>query len=462
MKPPQPPSGGTRLQRVLGLPSLVLFGLAYMVPLTVFTTYGIVTELTEGHLPGAYVVTLIAMLFTAYGYGRMVQAHPYAGSAYTYAQQSFGPHVGFMTGWALMLDYVFLPMINYLVIGIYLHEAFPAVPTWVFILAAIILVTGLNVLGIRMVSRMNFILIAVQAIFLAVFLVLALRTAAGQPVPSLTAPFFDGETDFSKIFAGAAILCLSFLGFDAVSTLSEETHDPRRRVPLAIMVATLAGGVIYIVVSYVGHLAFPQWQSFSNVDSASLDVMQHVGGGLLTAFFTAAYIAGAFASAMASQASVSRILYAMGRDGVLPKGFFGYLHPRFRNPSRATLAVGVLSLVALVISLELASTMISFGALVAFSFVNLSVIKHYVWDEGRRTASDLFRYGLLPAIGFLLCLWLWTSLSGMTFVVGLSWVGVGFIYLVALTRMFTQRPPELRLGEIDLEDEAASVPVAGS
>src|SRR5690606_10685495 len=353
-------------------------------------------------------------------------------------------------------------MVNLQVIGIYLHEDFPAVPTWVFILAAIILVTGLNVLGIRMVSRMNFILIAVQAIFLAVFLVLALRTAAGQPVPSLTAPFFDGETDFSKIFAGAAILCLSFLGFDAVSTLSEETHDPRRRVPLAIMVATLAGGVIYIVVSYVGHLAFPQWQSFSNVVSASLDVMQHVGGGLLTAFFTAAYIAGALASAMASQASVSRLLYAMGRDGVLPKGLFGYLHPRLRNPSRATLAVGVLSLVALVISLELASTMISFGALVAFSFVNLSVIKHYVWDEGRRTASDLFRYGLLPAIGFLLCLWLWTSLSGMTFVVGLSWVGVGFIYLVALTRMFTQRPPELRLGEIDLEDEAASVPVAGS
>lgn len=450
---PTPQSGTTHLQRVLGMPSLVLFGLAYMVPLTVFTTYGIVTDLTEGHLPGAYVVTLTAMLFTAYSYGRMVQAHPYAGSAYTYTQKSFGPHLGFMTGWALMLDYVFLPMINYLVIGIYLNAAFDMIPIWVWILAAITLVTGLNVLGIRMVSRMNFILIAIQVVFIAVFLVAALRAAAGSPLPSLTAPFFDGDADTSKIFGGAAILCLSFLGFDAVSTLSEETHDPRRRVPRAIMLTTLTGGVMFIVISYVGHLAFPDWQSFTDVDSAALDVMKHIGGALMAAFFTAAYISGCFASAMASQASVSRILYAMGRDGVLPRRFFGYLHPRFRNPVRATLAVAVMSLVALVISLELASAMISFGALVAFSFVNLSVIKHYVLDEGRRTPADLVKFGVLPAVGVLLSLWLWTSLSGLTFVVGLSWVGAGFVYLIGLTRMFTRRPPELRLSELDLDDE---------
>lgn len=447
-----PSQHATRLQRVLGLPSLVLFGLAYMVPLTVFTTYGIVTDMTEGHLPGAYVVTLVAMLFTAYSYGRMVQAHPYAGSAYTYTQKAFGPHVGFITGWALLLDYVFLPMINYLVIGIYLHEAFGSIPVPVWILAAIVLVTGLNVLGIRMVTRMNFILVAVQLVFVAVFLVGAVRAIAGDPLPSLTAPFFGGDAQLSLIFSGAAILCLSFLGFDAVSTLSEETPDPRRRVPQAIMLTTLVGGVTFIVISYVGHLAFPAWQSFSNVDAASLDVMRYLGGALLTGFFTASYISGAFGSAMASQASVSRILYAMGRDGVLPRSFFGYLHPRFHNPTRATLAVGVVSLVALVISLELASAMISFGALVAFSFVNLSVIKYYVVDQRRRTTPDLLKYGLAPAIGVLLTLWLWTSLSGLTFVVGLSWAAAGLVYLVGLTRMFTRRPPELHLDEADQAD----------
>ena len=125
------------LKRALGLPALVFFGLVYMVPLTVFTTYGIVTETTGGRLPVAYVVTLIAMLFTALSYAWMSIAYPVAGSAYTYSQKSFGAPIGFLSGWSLLLDYLFLPMINYLVIGIYLEAAFPAIPAWVFILVAI-------------------------------------------------------------------------------------------------------------------------------------------------------------------------------------------------------------------------------------------------------------------------------------------------------------------------------------
>ena len=440
----------TRLSRVLGLPSLVLFGLAYMVPLTVFTTYGVVTDLTSGRLPGTYVITLVAMLFTAYSYGRMVKAHPYAGSAYTYTERAFGSHVGFMVGWALLLDYVFLPMINYLVIGLYLGEAFPVVPTWVWVLGSIVLVTALNVLGIAFVARMNLVLVGFQVVFLAVFFIASIRVLSGTGLPSLTDPFF-GEGGASPLFAGAAILCLSFLGFDAISTLSEETRDPRRRMPRAIMLVTVIGGVTFILVSYVGHLVFPRWQDFTNVDSAALDVMRVAGGGFLAAFFTAAYVAGCFASAMASQASVSRILYAMGRDGMLPRTFFGRLSRRYHTPVAATVLVGLISCVALVISLELAAAMISFGALVAFSFVNLSVIKHYVHDNGARQPRDLLKYGVVPGIGVLLTLWLWTSLSGLTFVVGLSWAAVGFVYLLGLTRMFRRRPPRLRLEEVTSE-----------
>lgn len=453
---PEVPSArpaSTTLSRVLGLPSLVLFGLAYMVPLTVFTTYGIVTELTKGHLPTAYIVTLAAMLFTAYSYGRMVRAHPYAGSAYTYTQQAFGPHLGFVTGWALMLDYMFLPMINYLVIGIYLKASFPAVPNAVWILGAIAAVTALNVLGIKLVAKANLVLVGFQIVFLAVFFALAFRTMASGEVPSLTQPFVDAGLDPSTILAGAAILCLSFLGFDAVSTLSEETIDARRRIPRAIMLVTVIGGVTFILVSYVGHLVFPRWQDFTNADSAALDVMQQAGGGFLAAFFTAAYVAGCFASAMASQASVSRILFAMGRDGVLPTRWFGRLHERFRTPVVAIVVVGVLSLVALAISLELAAAIVSFGALVAFSFVNLSVVKHYIVDARRRTPADIVRFGVFPGIGVLLTLWLWTSLSGTTFVVGLAWTAVGFVYLLGLTRMFRRRPPELRLDEAAIADD---------
>ncbi len=438
----------TRLSRVLGLPELVLFGLAYMVPLTVFTTYGVVTDVTEGHLPGAYVLTLVAMLFTAYAYGRMVQAHPYAGSAYTYTQSAFGGHVGFATGWALLLDYLFLPMINYLVIGIFIHAAWGAVPAGVWVFLAIALVTVLNVLGIKMVARINLVLVAAQAVFIVVFFAMAARSLSGDGVPSLTAPFFGGS-DLSALMAGAAILCLSFLGFDAISTLSEEARDSTRTIPRAIIVVTLVGGVAFIVISYVGHLVLPDYTSFTSTDAAATDVMRRAGGAFLTSFFTAAYVAGCFASAMASQASVSRILYAMGRDGALPRAAFGRLSARFHTPVVATLVVGAVSLVALVISLEVAAAVISFGALTAFSMVNLSVIKHYVLDGGRRSSGDLLRYGLVPAVGFCSTVWLWTSLSETTFVVGLIWLGLGITYLAVLTHGFRRPAPTMSLGDVD-------------
>src|SRR4051795_1915246 len=167
-------AGDVRFKRVLGLPALVFFGLAYMVPLTVWTTYGVVTTSTEGHLPLAYAVTTVAMFLTAYSYGRMVVAHPIAGSAYSYASRSFGRPLGFMVGWALLLDYIFLPMINYLVIGLYMQDYFPSTPQAMWIIIAVLLVTGLNILGVRLLARMNLLFVSAQFVFIAVFVAMAI------------------------------------------------------------------------------------------------------------------------------------------------------------------------------------------------------------------------------------------------------------------------------------------------
>lgn len=435
------------LKRVLGVPSLVLFGLVYMVPLTVFTTYGIVTELTGGRVPVSYVITLVAMLFTARSYARMSIAYPYAGSAYVYTQRSFGGAVGFLAGWSLMLDYLFLPMINYLVIGIYLEAAFPAVPAWVFILASIAIVTVLNVVGIVSVARANVVIIAVQAVFIGAFIVFGVASLSGQQVDPL-APFVgDGSVDGAGVlFAGAAVLCLSFLGFDSVSTLAEEAKEPTRSVPRAIMITTIAAGVIFIGLSYLAQLVFPS-NDFTDVDSAALDVMRAAGGEFLAVFFTAAYVAGAAGSALTSQASVSRIIYAMGRDGVLPTGVFGRLSERFKTPVVAILCVSAVSLLAIWIDLGLLAGMISFGALVAFSVVNLSVIKHYYVDRRERAGVAVLRNLVLPLIGFALTVWLWTSLSVQTFIVGLSWLAIGVVLLAIVTRGFRRPTPMLDLKE---------------
>jgi len=434
------------LKRALGLPSLVLFGLVYMVPLTVFTTYGIVTETSGGRLPLAYVVTLIAMVFTALSYARMAAAIPVAGSAYTYTQRTFGAPAGFLAGWSLLLDYLFLPMLNYLVIGLYLNAAVPALPEWVIVLVAIAIVTVLNIVGIVSVARANFLIIAIQAIFIVTFLVLAVVTISGYGTVDLMAPFTgDGSAGgMSPVLAGAAILCLSFLGFDAVSTLSEEARDARRTVPQAIMIATIVSGIIFIVLSYASQVVFPS-NEFEDVDSGSLDVMVAAGGQFLSTFFTAAYVAGALGSALTSQASVARILFAMGRDGILPRKVFGHVSARFSTPVYAIGVVSVISLLAIVIDLATLASLVSFGALVAFSVVNLSVIKHYFVDLGDR--SNVVLNLIAPAIGFLLTAWLWTSLSGMTLVIGLIWLAIGFLWLLVVTRGFQRPTPVLDIEE---------------
>jgi amino acid transporter len=433
------------LKRALGVPSLVLFGMVYMVPLTVFTTYGIVTQLTGGRLSVAYLVTLAAMVFTARSYARMSAAYPVAGSTYAYTQRTFGAPVGFLAGWSLLLDYLFLPMLNYLVIGIYMTAAIPAVPPWVWILVSIVVVTVLNIIGIVSVARANFLLLALQVVFIVVFVVMAIVTINKVGDVNLMAPFTGDGTvgGASPIFAGAAILCLSFLGFDAVSTMSEEAKDPTRTVPKAIMIATVVCGLIFFGLSYVSQLVFPSNQ-FTDVDSGSLDVMTTAGGQFLNTFFTAAYIAGCIGSALTSQASVARILYAMGRDGIMPRKVFGHVSVRFATPTFAILVVSVISLAALFIDLGFLASIVSFGALVAFSAVNLTVIKHYFVDEGDK---NVFNNLILPAIGFVLTAWLWTSLSWLTLEVGLIWLALGLAWLLVVTRGFQRPTPVLDIEE---------------
>lgn len=448
-----PATGGT-FSRRLGTPSLVLFGLAYMLPLAVFTTYGIVTETTDGHIAGAYLVTTVAMLFTAYSYANMTRAYPSAGSAYTFTQRTFGRHLGFLTGWTLLLDYLVLPLLNYLMIGTYLNAAFPAIPLWVWVVASMLLVTVLNVIGITLVSSVNVALIGVQIVFVVVFVGTAIAYLSGAADPvDILAPFFEPGLNPGLIVAGSAMLALAFLGFDAVSTLSEEAKDATRSIPRAIILTTVIGGLIFIVTAWVASLVFPDFANFENVDSAAKDIMLRIGGTALFTFFTAAYVAGSFASGITSQASVSRILFAMGRDGQLPRTVFGRIHPRFRTPFIAIIIVGLIGAFgALFLPLDIVASVISFGALVAFGFVNAAVIKLYWIDLRKRGTKAVFAYLVAPLIGLGMTIWLWTSLSSTTLIAGAIWVAVGIVLLAVLTGGFRRKPPV-----VDFREEESPV-----
>ncbi|WP_431236022.1 APC family permease (plasmid) [Mycolicibacterium psychrotolerans] len=431
------------LKRVMGVPGLVIFGLAYMAPMAVFTTYGVVNEITAGHVPAAYVITLVAMLFTAGSYATLVRSYPVAGSAYSYARRAFGGGIGFLTGWALMLDYLLLPLTNYLLIGIYLNATFPMVPTWAYSLAGIVLVTTLSIVGIGVVRNANLALVGMQLIFVAVFVVLAGAHLIQHPGVSVLAPIYSQGVAATGLFAGAATLALSFLGFDAVSTMSEEARDPRRTVPRAIMLTVLVGGVLFFIVSMLATLIEPDPTAITDPDTAANQIMELTAGQWLQTFFLASYLAACVAAALAAQVSVTRILYAMGRDGVLSRRIFGYVSRRFHTPAGAVLFVGIISLIALGADLATLFSVVSFGALAAFSLVNLSVIKHFLIDGRRRGLRSTLVYGVAPAIGMLLTGYLWFSLSALALAVGLSWLALGIGYLGWLTRGFRRPPPEV-------------------
>ncbi|MDH4581931.1 APC family permease [Pseudomonas sp. BN415] len=436
------------LQRTLSLGSVVLFGIAYMTPIIVLGTFGILADTTGGRVPAAYVAASVAMLFTALSYARMAAAFPVAGSAYSYVRKAINPKLGFLAGWAVLLDYLFLPMAIWLIGAAYLHSAFPAVPHAVWVLAFIGVTTAINVVGLRLAKNINGALMLVQFLVLVAFVVLCVHYVLGdasKPLWSLE-PFLKEGMQLPLIMSGAAIACYSFLGFDAVSTLTEETRDPRRTIPRAILLITLIGGLIFIVTSYFVQLAHPS-SEFQSADSAAYEIARNIGGDVFVSIFLIGLVVGQFTSGLSAQASASRLLFAMGRDGVLPQSLFGRLSERFGTPLGSIVLCGAVALLALQMDVTTSTSFINFGAFLAFTLVNLSVIFHYWLNGERRGPRALVQFLIFPLIGMLATLWLMVSLDHLAIILGLSWLALGLIYLGWLTGGFRRQPPELSFGE---------------
>jgi amino acid transporter len=430
------------LQKQLNLRSLVLFGLAYMTPIIVLGIFGVIAELSDGGSSGAYLVATVAMLFTALSYGLMAKHFPVAGSAYTYVRRALDSRLGFVVGWAILLDYLFLPLVIWLIGGSYLQGQFPNVPFFVWIVAYIVITSALNVIGLKVADRTNFVLMTVQLLILTLFVILSIAHLVGNSQSLVSTTPFIGGTGFSALAAGAAVAAYSFLGFDAVSTLTEETYDAERNVPRAIVLVALIGGAIFIVVTYFVTLVSPGG-SFDNADSLAADIAKTVGGSLFGAVFLTGLIVGQFTSGLAAQAAVARLLYAMGRDRVLPQRVFGWVSERFHTPVFNIAICGVVGLAAIFLDVTTSTSFINFGAFTAFTFVNVAVIAYYV--KHRDESLNPWRYLLLPAVGAIVDVYLLTQLDSKALILGLSWLGIGIVYLLILTRGLTREPPEVAI-----------------
>lgn len=433
------------LQQSLHLRSVVLFGLAYMAPIIVLGIFGVIAEKSDGASAGSYLVATVAMLFTALSYGLMAKHFPVAGSAYTYVRKALDTRVGFLVGWAILLDYLFLPLVIWLIGGAYLQGQFPGVPFWVWIVAFIVITSVLNILGLKVADRANFVLMTFQMLILALFVAFAIAHLVHHSQSLVSTTPFVGGSGFGAITSGAAVAAYSFLGFDAVSTLTEETYDAERNIPRAIVLVALIGGAIFVVVSYFVTLVSPGG-TFANADNLASDIAKTIGGSAFSAFFLAGLIIGQFTSGLAAQAAVSRLLYAMGRDSVLPRPVFGWISKRFHTPVINICIAGAIGLAAIFLDVATSTSFINFGAFTAFTLVNLSVVGYFVRHRGDHL--NPLRYVLLPLVGAAIDLYLLTQLDSKALVLGLSWLAIGIVYLLVLTRGLTRRPPEMTLADV--------------
>lgn len=441
-----PAQSRASLKKTLTLFPVVMIGLAYMQPMTLFDTFGIVTNLTGGHVATAYAFALIAILFTALSYGKLVHRFPSAGSAYTYAQKSICPHVGFMVGWSSLLDYLFMPMINILLAKSYFESLIPGIPSWIFVVLLVGFMTLTNLKGIRTVANFNGLIVVLQILVMLVIVgmvIYGVSQGVGAGTLVSSKPFWTENSQVVPMITGATILCFSFLGFDGISSLSEETKDAKRVIPKAIFLTALIGGLLFIAVSYFLQLYFPDVSHFKDPDSSQPEIMLYVAGKAFQFGILIFSCVTVLASGMAAHAGVSRLMYVMGRDGVFPKRFFGYISPKFHTPVFNVLLVGAIALLAINFNLVTATALINFGALVAFTFVNLSVISQYwIREKLRRTLKDNIRFLILPLCGAITVGALWVNLEKSSMELGLIWAAIGIIYLAIVTKGFRLPVPQ--------------------
>jgi amino acid transporter len=419
---------GPGLKRVLRLPALVLYGIILIQPTAPMPLFGAATTLAHGHVVTTILIGMVAMLLTAISYGRMANAYPSAGSAYTYVSREIHPSVGYFVGWGMIFDYVMNPIICVIWASKAAMNFIPEIPFAVYAVAFSVLFTLMNLRGIESSARTNTIIATGLGVVILLFLGSAIRYLWLQPPDGLagwTQPFYDPKTfSFSAVSAGASLAVLTYIGFDGISTLSEEVHNPRRNILRATVLVCLITGVLASIQVYFAQLIWPG-TNFPDQDTAFCFVAGKAGGQWL--FFTVniALLIATIGSGSGAHLGAGRLLYGMGRDNAIPMKFFSAVNPRTHIPSNNIILVGVVVLGgAFLLTYPLGAQLLNFGALIAFMGVNASSFVRYFLRSDRKKIWPF----LIPLLGFAVCFYLWLSLDIKAKIVGLCWLTTGVLY----------------------------------
>ncbi len=428
-----------RLKRVLGLWDLVYYGIILISPIAAVPMFGEAQVLSRGHAVTTMLCAMVAMTATAVSFGRMAMVYPSAGSVYTYASRGFSPRIGFVLGWAMFLEYLFQPLQNSLYAALTVQRLIPHVPFALLSAFAVGFMTLLCWMGIRTTARTNQILLAFMSLIMAAFLFQAFGyVVVHQHWRGLLTiqPFYDARTfSVRAIAAGTALAAMTYIGFDGVSILAEEVHNPRRNVLLATVLVCIFTGLFAGLQVFLAQRVWPDYRTLPNPETAFMDVAQVVGGYRLFAAFGVVLLVSSLACGLAGHLGAVRLLYGMGRDNLLPRKFFGYLDAKRGSPSYNVLLVGVLAyLGTLTIAWERSVEILNFGALLAFMAVNLVTLRHFGLAQTTGTTRNLLLDVVAPSVGFLFCLVIFLGLQQSTLVIGAGWCAIGALYAVLKAR----------------------------
>jgi putrescine importer len=421
----------------------VLYGMVAVTPSAPATVFGLAEVKSHGHAVVTILAAMAAMVLTAVSYGRMAALYPSAGSAYTYVGRGLHPYLGFVSGWAMLLDYVVSPLFCVIYGSLALTRALPALP---FPVAAALFaggITYLNLRGIRSTARANQVLLAFMFVVLLSYIFLAIKyLLVRQGVGGLFSikPFYNPATFNVRDIAGAtSFAALTYLGFDAVTTLAEDVKNPRRNVMLAAVLVCAFTGVFGGLLVYLGQLVWPDYNTYSNIETAFIEVTGRVGGVVLFQGLATVLVVANIGAGMATQVGAARLLFGMGRDNVIPRRFFAHLHPVRNTPNRNIWLIGILAYAgALVMSYELTAEILNFGAFLGFMGVNLAVIWQFWVRRAEGHRREFFADILLPALGFVFCTVIWLGLGAPAKIAGGLWFIVGVFVLATHTRGFRQ------------------------
>src|SRR6266480_2747390 len=409
---------GPRLRRTLTLWDLILYGVIVIQPVAPMSVFGVLSARGHGHVVTTILIAMVAMLFTAISYGRMARAYPSAGSAFTYVGQEINPALGYVTGWSMVMDYLLNPMICTIWISQQAHVFAPGIPYGVWAVIFIGIFTLLNIQGVKTSARVNSALAAGMGVVIAIFFVAAARYLFGHAHASgfLAQPFYDPHSWNTKaVLGGTSVAVLTYIGFDGISTLSEEAENPRRNILLATVLTCVVIGLLSALQVYAAQLIWPAAEPFPNVDTAFTFVAGRAWAPLFAIVGFTLVVAN-FGSGMGAQLGAARLLYGMGRSNALPRSFFGAVDPKRHVPRNNVLFVGVLALAGAFLlpavagaatGYELGANLLNFGALIAFMGVNAAAFVRYYLHEDKKKLGNL----LPPALGFVICGLLWWNLS---------------------------------------------------